>query len=518
MGQAYLRIENPGVAPEEGFVLLGASTKRQSTNRQVVGMFGTGNSQSIGVCLRNGLSPIVFASNLRMEFGTRSQGLNDGLRDHTFNRVFVKFGGKDKNGVSRSSTEDLGYVLEHGAKDWVGVELALREFISNALDRAVEEGERDYLVKYINQQPEGFVDAFNNKESDEWHQLREVLEKYRKTAQDFKNVRVTVVDESKVRAKANTTRVFVPLTDAVLNFYNNLGKWFLHFSEPELLNQAILPKASRNLNGRRAAVIYRRGVRVREFQQSDVPSLYDYNLENLQLDESRKVDDWYVSYEAAKALADADVETVASVWQSFLEKGSRYWEHSFTDYGLNEGIRNTKQQETWCKAFDRVVGEMGVLAVEGNAEVASRKGYKVVTAPEAFVNAAAKRGVRTPSKVLSADERDGNDVIEPTVDGLAAVDLVWEVIERFNMTNGREKPFVKSFKKIMSAGSQTLGFYREGGVYINVDLTTGDPKAMSQQLLCTVIEEVAHHVTQAQDSSRDLQDFVFNLAAHLMRG
>ena len=39
-------------------------------------------------------------------------------------------------------------------------------------------------------------------------------------------------------------------TDAwqkVFAFYENLGKWFLHFSEPESLGKAILPKANRNL-------------------------------------------------------------------------------------------------------------------------------------------------------------------------------------------------------------------------------------------------------------------------------
>ena len=41
----------------------------------------------------------------------------------------VKFGGKDANGVQRSATEDLGFVLEYGAADWLSVDLALREFV-----------------------------------------------------------------------------------------------------------------------------------------------------------------------------------------------------------------------------------------------------------------------------------------------------------------------------------------------------------------------------------------------------
>ena len=36
---------------------------------------------------------------------------------------------------NRSSTEDLGFVLDYGKQDWDEVALALREFVSNAIDR-----------------------------------------------------------------------------------------------------------------------------------------------------------------------------------------------------------------------------------------------------------------------------------------------------------------------------------------------------------------------------------------------
>ena len=58
------------------------------------------------------------------------------------------------------------------------------------------------------------------------------------------------------------------------------------------MSKAILPKNNRNLGDRKAAVIYRRGVRVREFESSDQESLFDYNLNDLTIDESRKASDW----------------------------------------------------------------------------------------------------------------------------------------------------------------------------------------------------------------------------------
>ena len=94
-----------------------------------------------------------------------------------------------------------------------------------------------------------------------------------------------------------------------------------------------------------------------------------------------------------------------------------------------------------------------------------RKGYKVVVAPEAFVNAGEKHGIRTPAKVLNADERDGRTIYDSTPDALAAVEFAWDLAERYGVTNGKSKPQVKTYRKIMDGGSQSLGFYRDNVVY-----------------------------------------------------
>lgn len=522
---AYLMIENPGIAPAESFTLLGASTKRGTENSQLIGKFGTGNKQAIGVFLRHGLSPIIFASNLRMEFSTRPQIVSDGLGQHTFNRVYVKFGGKDTDGKSRSATEDLGYVLEHGATDWTTVDLGLREFISNALDRAISQGEHDYIHDFVNKreiEEPGFVALAQGESAYAVEVLRCELKKYRDIAKDYKNVVIKVVDASQVRAKAGFTRIFVPLTQSVLDFYNNLDKWFLHFNHDDLLNKTILPKGNRSLKDRQSAVIYRRGVRVREFEQTNTPSLFDYNLEDLKLDEARKVDDWYVQYAAAQAIAAADEEVLIRIWESFLSGGVAYWEHSFSSYGLETGIHNTEQKKRWQAAFDKVAGDNAVISTPEGGVIAARKGFKVVNAPEAFVNAADKYGIATPAKVLSLDQRMGREIFDSTPDAEAAVDFAWSLVVEHGLTNGKERPAVKTFRKIMDAGSQTLGFYNNDTVYINQDIAGNSSLSLgwhglTQQLLVTALEEVAHHVTQATDFSRDFQDFILNLLVYMAK-
>ena len=285
---AFLKIENVGTSPSEGFTVLGVSLANTADNRSVIGQFGSGNKHAVNVLLRNDLSPVVFTGTLRMEFFTKPQTVSDTQASKEFARVVVKFGGTDPvTGSSRSSTEDLGFVLDYGKQDWDEIALALREFVSNSIDRSIRE------------------------------------------LGDWSGVKVEIVDDSKVRARSGYTRVFVPLNPEVLQFYNDLGKWFLHFPEPELLNQAILPKKNRNLDERKAAVIYRRGVRVREFTSSDTESMFDYNLNDLTLDEARKASDWDVRHHAGRALAGADKEVLGIFFDHLLNSDKSFWEYSF---------------------------------------------------------------------------------------------------------------------------------------------------------------------------------------------
>ena len=131
-----------------------------------------------------------------MVFSSRPQTVSDNQASKEFGRVVVKYGGTDQiTGANRSSTEDLGFVLDYGKQDWQEVNFALREFVSNAIDRSIRE------------------------------------------KGDWSGVKIEIVDESQVRAKRDHTRVFVPMNADVLDFFNNLGKWFLHFSEPRVLEQ-----------------------------------------------------------------------------------------------------------------------------------------------------------------------------------------------------------------------------------------------------------------------------------------
>jgi hypothetical protein len=338
-------------------------------------------------------------------------------------------------------------------------------------------------------------------------------------------VKIEIVNDSQVRAKAGHTRVFIPLSVDVLNFYNDLGKWFLHFSEPESLSKAILPKRNRNLGTRRAAVIYRRGVRVREFESSETESLLDYNLDALTFDEARKASDWDVRHHCGRALAGADKATLTLLFEHLMTSDRPVWEFTFDTYALQPSYRTGEldaQRKNWQQAFEQVAGGEAVLTQKGTAEQLERKGYRPITAPEGLVNAASQYGLQTASTVLSMDELSGREIIDSTPDAQAAVDLAWEWVEEAGMTNGKTKPPVRCFTSLLDGGTMLNGYYRDGTVFINSDLAgkgfqIAGVDALSNRLLKVALEELSHFVTEAQDSSRDFQDFLLELAVRTAR-
>ena len=488
---AYLKIENPGVCPVEGFTLLGATSKTSSTSPYCIGQFGSGNKHAAGVLLRAKLPPVVYCSTHKLSFGTK-RGTMKALEGHTnYERIVVKHGGTDEEYRSVTFTEELSQTENYGMIDWDDIGMALREFVSNAIDAAIK-----------------------------YNEINSVETKY-----PFDGVKVEIVGEESVRAKRGYTRVFVPMTaegmgagieTAVVNFHNNLGKWFLHFSEPWMIEKKILPKRCRNhVQDSQRAVVYRRGVYVREIEYGS-ESIFDYNLNNLRMDESRNVDDYAAKCEATKALANADPSSLAIWMRSFFGEHA-YWEQDFQaedlrpQWGEKEESVAAKEKN-WALAVE-LIGENLVFATkDAPLDSLARKGFKTLTVPEAVVRAAHVYKLNTPERVMDADERSGREIVEATPDAVEALNFVWAEIVRVGMTKGKDCPLIMCFRSIMDGGSMGLGFYRDGIVYVNENLAIGQNVELRQ----TLLEEVAHYITGSHDETRDLQDWAFQFAVRCM--
>ena len=245
-------------------------------------------------------------------------------------------------------------------------------------------------------------------------------------------------------------------------------------------------------------------------------SLFDYNLEGLELNESRTVDDWNVQHAAAVAIANADVPVLAKIWQSFVE-GNQVWEHGFQTYGLERASTNLAQQEKWKEAFELVAGSNAVISTPEGGKMAARKGYRVINAPQSFIDAAEKYGIMTPSKVLTADDRAGRTIVDALPDAVAACEWAWDICSTYYTTNNKPMPEVKCFRQLIDEGGvQVKGFYRAGVIYINED-TVADSSvllewnSLSKDLLMTALEEMTHYITGAADFTYDFQSYLLGI-------
>ena len=89
--------------------------------------------------LRAGLKVVVYCGKTRLDFQTRDDEIDDGLIRKPVKRVMCKMGG------TSTRTIDLGWVLDFGAIDWTDLGMALREFVSNAIDRTLREENGEFI-------------------------------------------------------------------------------------------------------------------------------------------------------------------------------------------------------------------------------------------------------------------------------------------------------------------------------------------------------------------------------------
>lgn len=214
-------------------------------------------------------------------------------------------------------------------------------------------------------------------------------------------------------------------------------------------------------------------------------------------------------------MAKASPEVLAT-WIRSFRSGTPYWEHQFGGYELKPAWGESQEdiaarKTNWNKALE-LVGDSVVLAPkDGPTQTLTRKGYDALEVPETVVRAAEEYGCPTPSKILSADELDGRESFDPTPDAIAALDWVWDQVNLAGMDDGKAKPPIRCYRKVMDGGTVVRGFLRDGIVYINEDLATGTGVELRQ----TVLEELAHYLTGSKDETRDLQDWAFKLAVRV---
>ncbi len=471
----YLMIQNSGVAPTEAFTLLGMSMTEGCGVRGAIGQFGSGNKLAVTLLLRMGVKVYICCGKTRLEFFTVTETVNDGISSKEVKQVKCKFGG------TSSKTIDCNWTLDWGQKDWTSTDMALREFVSNAIDRTLRE-------------KAGFKQSIIDGE-----------------------LSVTPVVSAQRRAADGYTRIYVEMTEAVHKFYAELPRRFLHFSDnPNQVYESVLSKAERNISTSKTPMIYRCGVLIQEFGGDHRPSLFDYNFKDdqIDIDECRNSNVYTTRAACARLLGKVDPNTLATVMKSMVRSEDTFESNLDADYILPSwDIPSEGDKKTWAEAWN-TANEDGpavlCLAENGTAiRTIEKKGYTPRgVKSQSWVNMAKRMGVQHSSDILTDSEAKGHEVVPATDAAVRAVDTVWSWIEALGMTKGKDKPKVRGFRELMDAEGGTMGYWEPGTdtIHIREDIST----AVNEYTLKVTLEEITHYVTGATDCSRDFQSFLLD--------
>jgi len=429
----FLMIQNAGVAPIESFTMLGLSTARDKSDK--IGQFGSGAKHGILQCLRAGMTPIIYLGKDNLEFCTEDSKMGN----TPYKRVCYLWQGV---------FERLSVSLDFGGVDWNDFSMGLREFVSNAID-----------------------------------------------ACDFSDVVVKLTSEA-VPYEGKTT-IYVPLTDEVRRFYDDIKNRFLHFSGKH--EKTFMPASSAG-----ECKVYRKGVFVRAIASK---ALCDYNFgDKLKIDECRNMDEYSAMAAIGKEITCSDDNTIKSFLNN-LSNNSDCLEGKIPSYYL---VRNTDMPKLFKECFGQKalvdsVNSGGILA-----ERATRKGYEVIKMPTEWNTYLQNCGVPSVLSVLDDTDAKGRIFLNCPLSLEKRVDKIWGKIVSKGLHMGRNKPTnIKMFESPMSGESMEYGFWNRADNSINIH----KDYIRSNQ---TILEELAHYITGATDNSRDFQDYAFKLATAFM--
>lgn len=386
----YLIFENVGEAPIPAITTFGVTLTDSATCTGTIGEFGTGSKQAICVCLRHGLFPIIHTGRVRASFILQEFKVSDGLTTGTFNKVKVRLEGKTSDGAQIARTDDTGFVLEVGRKDWTCLEQGLREFTTNTIDRTL----RENLANGTDLVPKVYL------------------------------------SETIPAPRVGITRVIVPANEEVILFYAKLTESFLHFEYPDLLSQEVLKKspARDSLLGT-GAHFYRLGCLFTFEGYDDLPpSIFDYNFDgSLKVNESRTAYKHEVMNAIGRNLDTASAEVKVQLLKA-LGSGDNYLEAQLSEYYFCSWY--SERKETWLQAWELAFGDAILTTTANESSWADKKGLKYRFLPSCgIVRHLSGMGIRTAS--MAKSEVENIQLEEPPQNIVDTISRVTNYLKRY---------------------------------------------------------------------------------------
>ena len=334
---------------------------------------------------------------------------------------------------------------------------------------------------------------------DDWYLLREVIS----NSIDCGGFAITKADDFTISGVSGKTRVYVGLSERLEEVINNMPKFVRRSGEVETnaLGKLFKPVSDK-------CRIYKKGILVRELEH---PGVYDYELNELTLSESRTSDTWNIFWQMRKLLSHSSVDNLRVVVRSLSEAdsdGRKIAEASvvFSEY-------DKEKNSSWCAAFNAEYGEEGVLCAKSDVveESIVSLGKKPVSLPEAVANALRSTGgVSTENSLLGAGVSSGFVFRAETEYEGSVLSKTSDILKKlFGSLADRIK--IKIFKECRGSSGETVSLLKEDdgsySIAVREDQIDGGLRSL---LLCVIPEIIDNLSISGKISSKDRESIPQN--------
>jgi len=251
--------------------------------------------------------------------------------------------------------------------------------------------------------------------------------------------------------------------------------------------------------------IFHKGVWI---QESKRPSLFDYEIKNLKLTESRSADWYTVHRECTIALCYIGYAQCLDFFQ-YVQRYAESWhttaesECDFYVFG-HYGVKN----ENWKVAFKNLYGPKAVACPNDSMllSLIEQEGYLPIRMPAEVYSAMGRVGVPTMTSVLSELQQQAISILPDRVP--QSFDPIWASLSARSITN-KPKPKVHVYKQDGNMDSRK-GFVMHNQIYVNANVL-----GSHEEIQC-VIEEIAHYLSGEGDATRGFQNYFIGVVAQLL--
>lgn len=453
MKNRYLEISNIGVITTPALELLGYSNKRNRSD--LIGEKGTGLKFSRLQCLRKGIDCYVSTDQFINSYQTKKI-------DDENDQVLFQYKFKNKKSVIKESS----YTVKAGFGDWVEDWFILREVLQNAIDETIRS---EYII-------------------DRYKAIQFIL----------KCIRIV----NKVEyAKKRNTNVYISLTPEIEKIATKLNDYFCN--EPVFSCEYGALHTKRNNKMR----VYKQGIYIQDYSRG---SLYDYEFSAINLTESRMIKyDGDISEHAFKIYSEAPLK----IKREFL----RYCNYNdsaaelIMSYSFTTGYLFNIDQ--WAEAFISEFGERAVIHNKNTISDVLREKvemhkYKIIVLINPLYSFL-KNKIQTLEELTSSYDELQYHQIEPDIKIKEYIDQAKDILYSIFP----KIPEIKVFEPITNLEINTAGVYlpRKNIILLNQKQCTG-----LNHVLETLIEELIHYETQAEDMSRAFQNFAITKIKELL--